>query len=182
MRQVVLWERVGGIGLEYACFDFSQLNLEGDIVLFDGGLPWSVSYRVEFDDTARTRSASIRVKRAGKKRECNLSRTSDGEWSIDGTAQPQLHGIADIDLSITPSTNTAPIRRLALRPGFAAEVTAVWVRFPDLEAVPLRQTYRCIASNRYQYEAAELDFSTRLDCDENGIVRTYHGLWRAVNA
>jgi hypothetical protein len=43
---------------------------------------------------------------------------------------PQLGGAIDIDISITPFTNTLAIRRLNLRRGQSEEIIAVYIRVP----------------------------------------------------
>ena len=53
-----------------------------------------------------------------------------------------------MDLSATPSTNTLPIRRLALDVGASREVRAAWIRFPSCEIAPLPQRYTRLADRR----------------------------------
>jgi hypothetical protein len=177
MNRVLVWQRLDTVGLEYAEIATDPLRLAGDVVLREGGESCAISYSVECDAEEKTRSAAIRVKREGARKECRLRRSEGDLWTVDGIRVPGLDGLADVDLSITPSTNTPPIRRLRLAVGQRAEVTAAWVRFPELEVVPLRQVYRRTAPHLYEYEAPALDFAAELDCDEDGIVRAYGGLW-----
>lgn len=165
MTHTVFWERIDTLGLEYAQIQLDPLILQGDVVVVEDDVPCSAHYRIEYDDRFVAKNAFINLKRNGTQRECAIHRE-------------QLQGLADLDLSITPSTNTAPIRRLALQTGDAVEITAAWIRFPELDLVPLRQIYRRIATNTYDYEAPDLGFRTVLDCDGDGIVTNYHGLWR----
>jgi hypothetical protein len=180
MKRTIVWERISAVGLEYAEIELDPLRLEGDVILVENGEPYAVSYGIACDDAGMTLNAFIHMTHAGGQRECMLTRHSDGEWTMNGNSMPLLNGIADVDLSITPSTNTPPIRRLRLAIGQAAQVTAAWVRFPELDVVPLRQSYRRSSGNSYEYEAPELGFATQLECDDEGIVRTYHGLWRLL--
>jgi len=88
----------------------------------------------------------------------------------------------DVDLGMTPSTNTLPIRRLELAKGQSAELIAVWVRFPELTVEPLRQRYSRLEERRYRYESLDSGFSADLEVDELGLVTSYSGLWeRAVS-
>ena len=96
---------------------------------------------------------------------------------MNGTPMPQLDGFADVDLSVTPSTNTAPVRRLNLEVGEDAEVIAAWIKFPTLEIVPLRQSYCRVGVDSYEYKAPDLDYAAPLKCDDQGIVQTYGDLW-----
>src|SRR5262249_42290695 len=173
MNRIVVWERLDTVGLELATFASGPLQLEGDVIVVENGEPFAVAYRVRCDDQERTASASLRVKQGGVRQQCTLERSSAGRWTLNGSEMPQLTGLVDVDLSVTPSTNTPPIRRLHLAIGQRAEVTAAWVKLPSLVIVPLRQTYRRVGSYSYEYEAPELDFAAELECDDDAVIRTY---------
>jgi hypothetical protein len=152
----VVWQRLDVPGLEYATIALDPLRIEGELVVVEEGVPCAVSYAVE--------PGRVFVV---LKRECKrVERTID----VPG----------DIDLSVTPSTNTLPLRRLNLQPGQSAEVTASWVRFPSLDVEPLRQVYRCIDATTFAYEAPDLGFEAEIVCDESKIVRRYGDLWAAI--
>jgi hypothetical protein len=180
VQRVIVWRRLDTHGLEYAEVRLEPLRLEGQLVLIEDGKPCAVSYRVDCDDAANTVQAVVHMKLGGVLRECMLERSSEGRWKVNGSEAPQLDGLADVDLSVTPSTNTAPIRRLRLGVGQRAEVIAAWVKFPSLDVVPLRQSYRRVGMQVYEYESADLGFAAELECDDQGIVRRYGGLWTRV--
>jgi hypothetical protein len=180
MKSVVVWQRIDIAGLEYAELESGPLRLEGDVLLLENGEPSAVGYRVECDGESKTVRAGIRLKHQGARRECLLERSPGDHWTLDGIPMPHLQGVADVDLSITPSTNTPPIRRLGLAVGQRAEVTAAWVRFPALDVVPLRQSYCRVGVRSYRYEAPELHFATEIECDDEGIVLRYGDLWKRV--
>ena len=149
-------------------------------MVVEEGTPFAVSYRVTCGATGATERATMRVLCAGVESDHVLVRSPVGAWTWNGTPKPELDGLLDVDLSITPSTNTPPLRRLDLAVGQQAEVTAAWVRFPVVSVTPLRQLYRRVSGTTYTYEAPDLDFETDIECDEDGIVRRYSGLWTAV--
>jgi hypothetical protein len=180
MKRVVLWQRVDTFGMEYAEIEFDPVRIEGEVILIEGDAPFAVSYQVKCDDMGMTSRALVRLKHAGTRSDRILARTSAGTWTLDGARMPELDGIPDIDLSVTPSTNTPPIRRLGLSVGQRAEVTALWVRFPTFEIDQLRQSYRRVSASRYEYESPALNFRTELECDNDGIVRTYGDLWACI--
>ncbi len=94
-------------------------------------------------------------------------------------ARDDLAGCIDVDLGITPSTNTLPIRRLNLQVGESADVTAAWVRFPELTVEPLAQRYTRLDERRYRYESTT-GFSAELEVDELGLVVRYGDIWERV--
>jgi hypothetical protein len=101
-----------------------------------------------------------------------------GVWTRDGVEQPRVAGAVDVDLGFSPSTNTLPIRRLTLPVGVAAPVRAAWLRFPELELVPLDQVYTRDAERQYVYESAG-GFRAILEVDEMGLVTRYGEYWIA---
>jgi uncharacterized protein len=86
-------------------------------------------------------------------------------------------GLIDVDLGITPSTNTLPINRLNLNIGNQTELTAVWIQFPKLTMKPLAQRYTRLSKNIYRYENADGSFAADLTVDDLGIVKSYGEIW-----
>jgi hypothetical protein len=101
-------------------------------------------------------------------------------WIHNDIEVPTLDGCIDVDLNFTPSTNTLPIRRLALPIGHSAEVPAAWLRFPDFTLQPLVQTYTRKTANRYGYRAGT--FESEISFDSAGLVHDYPPAWRAIAA
>jgi hypothetical protein len=54
----------------------------------------------------------------------------------------------DVDISITPFTNTLPIGRLKLHTGESQEILAVYICMPDLAISTDRQRYTCLEAGR----------------------------------
>jgi hypothetical protein len=178
VTRALLWQRIDTVGVEYAELEWDPLQLQGEVALVEEGTPFAVSYRVECDHAGLTARAHVQVKRGGARDELTLIRGPAGDWTANGRSLPELQGVADVDLSVTPSTNTPPIRRLGLSVGQSAEVTAAWVRLPSLDVAPLRQIYRRTEASIYAYEAPDLQFRANLEVDEDGVVLEYGGLWR----
>ena len=181
MKRALVWQRLDTVGVEYAELESDPIRLQGEVVLVEDGTAFAVSYGVECDDAGLTTRADLQVKRNGVRGHLTLLRGPGGDWSGNGRSLPELRGIADVDLSVTPSTNTPPLRRLGLRDGQAAAVTAAWVRLPSLDVTPLRQLYRRLEANVYAYEAPDLQFTATLEVDGSGVVRRYGDLWRLVS-
>jgi hypothetical protein len=85
-----------------------------------------------------------------------------------------------VDLAVTPSTNTLPIRRLDLAVGEGRDVVAAWVRFPGLTIEPLPQRYVRIAEHQYRYESRGGEFTAELEVDTLGVVVRYGSFWERV--
>lgn len=164
--QIRVWQRVDVPGLELC--RISNGLLEGDVVVVDEGKPCALRYRIECDEAWRTIRA--RVEGFANGEQVDITLAPGVQW---------IDGCVDVDLGLTPSTNTLPIRRLNLAVGESAEVSATWLQFPDLQIVRLDQTYTRLARNLYRYETVH-GFSAELEVDDEGLVTKYGTLWSAV--
>jgi uncharacterized protein len=154
--------------------------LEGLVLLPVEGEPVRVDYRVEADQEWNTHSVQLRVREPTRERELELS-TSGRHWRVNGATQPSLEGCTDVDLRVTPATNTLPIRRLALDIGAQAPIRAAWIGFPDLQVSPSEQTYQRRADRTYRYRSN--GFVADLHVDDAGLVVRYADeYWRAIAA
>jgi hypothetical protein len=152
-------------------------------VQVDEAVPWSVEYRIAFDGGWGTLGTEVSVQRGGRTRRLQLRREPGGLWLADDCELEECRGALDVDLGVTPSTNTSAIRRLGLAVGASAEFVATWVRFPDLTVQPLHQRYTRLADRSYLYESLRgggVVFHARLEVDGSGLVERYEGLFERV--
>jgi hypothetical protein len=105
-----------------------------------------------------------------------------GNWHDDkGQPLDTLQGCIDVDIMLTPLTNTLPIRRLQLAPGESREISVVYIAAPDLSIRPFRQRYtRLDDGQQYRYESLDSGFTAVLPVDDDGFVVDYPGIWRRV--
>ncbi|MGH3005938.1 MAG: putative glycolipid-binding domain-containing protein [Gaiellaceae bacterium] len=172
----VLWVSSQG-GMERCVLERTEggRRLRGTALLAVEGAPVEARYTVDIDPSWRTTDVSVVVEFAGGDvREPALL----GELWSGKERPPELEGCLDVDLGFSPSTNTLPIRRLGLPVGEAADVAAVWLRWPDLTVERLDQRYDRIGRDLYRYSSGR--FSSVLKVDEEGLVLEYGDYWRVV--
>ena len=109
-----------------------------------------------------------------------LAVDEEQRWTVNGVEAPELYGLIDVDLALTPATNTLPIRRLALAVGQRAAIVAAWVRFPELTVAPLAQRYERVSAHGYRYTSDDGRYTARIDVDELGLVVQYENAWGRV--
>jgi hypothetical protein len=189
VTRTVIWRRLDQPGTEYcACmYEDKGAMFEGYVIGALDGRPIRVEYSVECDTAWATWDVLVQCYFADAPASTfKLERDDASRWKridldhpADEVELPQVAGCIDVDLGITPATNTLPIRRLNLAVGESAEVTAAWVRFPALTIEPLRQRYTRLDTNRYRYES-DTGFSAELIVDEMGLVIEYPPGWERV--
>jgi hypothetical protein len=138
------------------------------------------TYHIDCDAHWLTREAQIGVMWGGTTKTLSLAVAEGQRWLAAGEQIEAVEGNADIDLGVSPVTNTLPIRRLNLSVGEDAVVTAAWVQFPALTVSPLHQRYTRLAENRYRYDSLESGFTAELTVDEHGLVAEYGSIWRRI--
>jgi hypothetical protein len=113
-------------------------------------------------------------------RTLDLEHRPDGLWVLDGFERADLAEAIDIDLAITPLTNTLPIRRLDLGVDDEADIVTAYLSFPDLELVPDPQRYTRLDEDLYRYESLDSDFEREITVDPSGFVLEYPGLFERL--
>ncbi|WP_210507635.1 putative glycolipid-binding domain-containing protein [Naasia sp. SYSU D00057] len=180
-RRELRWRRIDVPGREVARIETTAAGtlLAGRLEFDEEGIRTRLAYRVTVDEAWRTRSADVEGRVGDRPVRLALAADGEGRWRRDGAPVPELDGAVDIDLSTTPSTNTLPIRRLALAVGESATVLAAWFRVPELGLEPLEQTYTREADELYRFDALVdgQHFRAHLTTDAEGWVRSYEGLW-----
>jgi hypothetical protein len=178
---VARWQDWSGNGLEHLVLKQGRSEIVADSVILAKAENEAIAvwYRIHCDAVWRVRKAEIR--RIGDDRLVKLTSDGSGSWTNGaGLAQQHLEGAIDIDISVTPFTNTLPIRRLGLKVGQAAEIVVAYIQLPSLEIIVDRQRYTRLEDSRYRYESVDSDFRRDIEVDDDGLVITYPGLFRRV--
>ncbi len=174
--RTVNWLLVADSGSERADLwqDRDGWAIEGTVNAFVEE-PIRVAYAVRCSPDWETRAVTVNETRQDGERRFELVADDERRWWMGGQPAPALEGCVDVDLGVTPSTNTLPIRRLGLEVGESAEIDAAWIRFPELDVVRASQRYTRLGDRRYLYQSKT--FQAELDVDDLGLVVTYSGIW-----
>lgn len=194
--RVVLWQGLLRPGAEWCEFAREEQGwrLSGTALIAVDDDPFMVTYQIALDPGWATRDVEVTVRGGADDGERRLHLHADHGQRWRGERKPApggemssddldaVRGLFDIDLGFSPATNTLPVRRLAPEIGAAVDVTALWVRFPELTIEPLPQRYTRLGERRYRYESADGAFIAEIEVDDLGIVVTYEGGWQRIAA
>lgn len=179
---IVRWHDWSGKGIEHLVLREGSDEIIGEAAILGttGDEVFAARYRILCDKSWRVRK--VEIAQIGHGGAVELASDGAENW-VDGSAapMPQLAGAIDIDISITPFTNTLAIRRLRLQAGQSEDILAVYVQLPGLNVTTDRQRYTCLEPNRrYRYESLDSDFTRDIEVDDHGLVVIYPGLFRRV--
>ena len=141
--------------------------------------PMLASYEIHCDENWLTHRAQVERTIGSDVKTLSLSVESRGVWRSSGQELREIQGCDDVDLAVTPATNTLAIRRLNLQVGSSESIIAAWVKFPELTVQPLSQRYTRLAQNTYRY-ASNTGFSAEIVVDDLGLVTAYPGGWERI--
>ena len=186
MQTDLMWQALEWPGLEHVVVsaDATGFRASGQLAVGPPVGPASVSYQLSCDAAWRLTGLTISAASATGSRTLILSAGQDGHWLADGEPRPDLDGCVDVDISLTPLTNTLPIRRVAWAHGSPQDLDVVYVSAPDLTIRRASQRYTPLAAGPtdhaglYRYESGS--FKAELTVDGDGFVSDYPGLWRRV--
>jgi hypothetical protein len=184
MSFTVMWRSKRWPGLEHLV-----VRASGDGIVADGtviarldGKPVCLRYAIACD--AEWNAHALTVDLVGSGRRVALRAERPGMWcDAEGQPVPDLDGCVDVDLALTPFTNTLPIARIAWNPGQSRVLRVVYVAPPSYEPRAVDQRYTCLERTVdgavFRYEAGS--FRADLRVDPRGIVQDYPGLWEVVS-
>src|SRR5258708_13894080 len=175
-------------GLEHLHMSPSNDRIATDSIIIgiEDHIPYRSWYEMVCDTNWKVRELGL-ILLSSRSRSIKIRSDGEGHWTtISGEPVSSLDGCIDVDISVTPFTNTLPIRRLALSPGQSAELQVVYVTIPEMELKPARQRYTCLDLSAqggiYRYEGLASGFTTEFPVDKDGLVIDYPGLWKRVTS
>ena len=183
-RTTARWRTWSGDGIQHLVLTEGPDGVVAEAVVIDAaeGFGFAARFRITCDLDWRVRRMEAGV--VGDDRRIELASDGAGRWQ-DGTGAPlpHLEGAIDVDLPLTPFTNTLPIRRLGLGAGKSADLRVVYICLPEFTVTTDPQRYTCLEPNRrYRYESLDSDFVREIEVDAQGLVVTYPGLFRRLPA
>jgi uncharacterized protein len=183
---VARWQDWAGAGMQHLVLHEGPDAIVAEAMVMgaeEDGRPFAARFRIECDAGWRTRRVEAGQLGAGPP--LVLMGDGEGHWRDGaGAPRPDLDGGIDVDLPITPFTNTLPIRRLGLGAGESADLNVVYIvpaHGTTATAVIDPQRYTCLEPRRrYRYAALDIDFVREIAVDADGLVVTYPGLFRRL--
>ena len=138
---------------------------------------YKVEYHIKTNQNWETVFLEIHSRHNNLVQSILLEGDGKGNWMSNGEKAEQFAGCIDVDIPLTPFTNTLPIRRLHLQPGQSAEIQVIYCDLLLQQVTPVRQKYAGLSATKYHYENVPNDFEATIEVDEEGLVIDYPSLF-----
>lgn len=179
--QRIVWERCLPSSTEFVSIETNEvITVNGYITGVEDGKPYYVHYILETDLTWTVKSVSIAIE-SDKSYTLEFKKDSNKGWMDKETKLvTELAECMDIDISLTPFTNTLPINRLKLEIGKSKEIMVLYFKLPEGKFKKVLQRYTNIDGRFYKYESLESGYTVVIETDKFGFIVNYPGRWHRV--
>lgn len=138
---------------------------------------YRIEYLIKANDKWETTSFQLKTQVSNKREVLNYYSDGKGNWTKNGKPVNEFNDCIDIDIPLTPFTNTLPINRLKLSIHESRQIKVLYLDLLNDEIKPVRQTYTRLSQNQYKYENVPNDFEAIITVDESGFVVDYPDLF-----
>ena len=179
----LLWKALPHTSTEFTtAIEGKLITVNGHICGFDEGIPFHVHYHLIIDPDWQVQSVSVELETPAETT-FRFKRDETGRWwDVKNKRYRELDGCDFVDISLTPFTNTLPIRNLMLKENETREIKVLYFDVPKGEYMPQRQRYTNKGNGVYKYEGLDTDFEAEVEVDGDGFVRKYEGVWERVES
>lgn len=180
MQKNITWSGVNNLSVENCVITINDnlgTKTRGTIMGIKSGAMFKVDYSITTNGDWQTLGFEIKAQLDSKINFIKFDSNGNGKWTVNGKPLPEFEGCIDIDISLTPFTNTLPINRLGLQPGDKKMVRVLYIDILKQDLLPVEQIYTCISATEYKFESLDNDFEAMLTIDEIGLVNNYPELF-----
>jgi uncharacterized protein len=179
MQTNLLWSGREYYSLENCLADITPdgLIVNSTIIGYYEEKIYRVEYLIKTNEFWETTYLEIDSRHDNKTQSVKLNGDGKGNWISDGKPADQFKGCLDIDIPLTPFTNTLPIRRLNLSDSQTQEIEVIYCDLLEESIKAVRQKYTRISATSYHYENVPNDFEATIQVDDAGFVVDYPSLF-----
>jgi hypothetical protein len=179
--KIIVWKSTYVNTTEFTTIIFKDnIEVNGQITGQGLGKFLNINYRLEINNKWEIQAVEI-IFQSDSSFNISLHKNKSKQWINEkGDVNSQLNNCTDIDITLTPFTNSLPINRLNLAVGESKEIEVVYFDLPTNNFKPSKQRYTNLGNGVYKYESLESGFTANLQVDSDGLVLNYPGIWHRV--
>ena len=138
---------------------------------------YRVEYRIQTNPEWETMRVEVSCQHDNLRQAFAFEGDGKGSWLLNGNKEDSFSGCIDVDIPLTPFTNSLPINRLKMKAGNEQTIRVIYIDLLEREIKPVQQKYICISQTEYHYENIPNDFEANIIVDESGFVVDYPSLF-----
>ena len=119
----------------------------------------------------------MKAQLSDKKESISFHSDGRGNWTKNDVPANEFKGCIDIDISLTPFTNSLPIKRLQWELNKPQQVKLLFLDILSQKIVPVQHRYTKLSNTEYKFENVPNDFEAIITVDEWGLVVNYPELF-----
>ena len=179
MQTNILWSGIEYNSLENCLVKTTDTGAEINSVIVGGygEKIYRVEYQIQTNQNWETIFVEIKSQHSNTCDHFTFESDAKGNWILNGNPKNQFQGCIDVDIPLTPFTNSLPIKRLNMQKGDVSEIYVLYVDLLERQIIPVRQKYIRHSNNGYHYENIPNDFEANIEVDEHGYVVDYPSLF-----
>jgi hypothetical protein len=180
MQKNILWTGIAYHSLENGILTITDNGSEinSSIIGAYAGELYKIEYRIRTNQYWETTFFEITSQLYNTVERTAFRREGKESWYVNGQPEEKFNGCIDIDISLTPFTNTLPINRLKLSEKESEQVKVLYVDVLGRKMMPVQQKYTRLSPTDYKYENVPNDFESVIAVDDLGLVVEYPGLFK----
>jgi hypothetical protein len=179
MQSNLLWTGREYYSLENCLVNSTDTGSEINSIIigkYDGKI-YKVEYKIRTSQRWETLFFEVKSQHSNQRDHLLFESDGNGNWISDGKPVDQFNGCIDIDIPLTPFTNTLPINRLKLSQHEEQQIKVIYLDLLEQKVVPVKQKYIRLSNTEYHYENVPNDFEAKIEVDELGFVVDYPSLF-----
>jgi uncharacterized protein len=182
--KTIIWKGINYDSLEY--FKLTKHD-DSDTYIADSKIIGCYEGKTYFIDYRLTINADWGIQSFQIESEVNsVKKTTIGEkkgnhWELNGVIETDFTDLKFIDISLTPFTNTLPIRNLKLEIGQHREIDVIYINILENNIKIGKQKYTKKGESIFKYENVPNDFEADIEVDELELVSFYPYLFEKLS-
>jgi hypothetical protein len=182
--KTIAWRAIAWEGQERLTLQMSDAGIEARSELSgatEDGTPYEIRYLIELSPDWQVQHVHIE----DTKDEGGLLDLiyENGKWfaGLDDYLGEEFDNVPFVDITLTPFTNTPPIKQLNFEGTESQKINVLYIDLPSFTWRRVEQYYSKIGNNTYHYQDVEKpDFQADIVVDDDGLMVVYPNLFTAA--
>jgi hypothetical protein len=182
MQTNVIWQGLEYNSLENCIISSSENGYEinATVVGHYDRFIYLVQYTIKTNKNWETLFLDITIQHSNQRKRITLDCDGKGHWYCAGEIITEYNGCIDPDISITPFTNTLPVKRYKLAQ-HEGNIKVLYIDVFELAVRVAHQRYAHRSGLVYHFETVPKDFEAEIAFNDWGIVMEYPALFRCLD-